>query len=55
VISKLTEQVAAQGQGSELPAPKEHFILMLRWPKGKAPSILDGPWKIPGVKEASAT
>lgn len=35
-----------------LPAPKDKFILMLRlyWPKEKPPSILDGSWKIPGVK-----
>ncbi len=38
-----------------LPAPKDEFILMLRmyWPKEKSPSILDGTWKIPEVKEAS--
>jgi hypothetical protein len=38
-----------------LPAPKDKFILMLRlyWPKEKPPSILDGSWKIPQVKEAS--
>jgi len=38
-----------------LPAPKDQFILMMRlyWPKEKAPSILDGSWKIPPVKEAS--
>ena len=38
-----------------LPAPKDEFILMLRlyWPKDKPPSILDGTWKIPQVKEAS--
>jgi hypothetical protein len=37
-----------------LPAPKGKFILMMRlyWPKEKAPSILDGSWKIPGVKKA---
>ena len=37
-----------------LPAPKDKFILMLRlyWPKEKPPSILDGSWKIPPVKEA---
>ena len=34
-----------------LPAPKDQFILMLRlyWPEEKAPSILDGSWKIPQV------
>jgi hypothetical protein len=38
-----------------LPAPKDKFILMMRlyWPKEKPPSLLDGTWKIPGVKEAS--
>jgi len=38
-----------------LPAPKEEFILMLRlyWPREKAPSILDGSWKVPEVKETS--
>ncbi|MCC6211254.1 MAG: DUF1254 domain-containing protein [Burkholderiales bacterium] len=38
-----------------LPAPKEEFILMLRmyWPREKAPSIIDGSWKVPEVKEAS--
>lgn len=39
-----------------LPAPKDKFILMLRlyWPKEKAPSIIDGSWKIPPVKQAAA-
>ena len=38
-----------------LPAPKDEFILMLRlyWPKEKPPSVLDGSWKIPEVKQAS--
>jgi hypothetical protein len=38
-----------------LPAPKDEFILMMRlyWPKQKPPSILDGTWKVPDVKEAS--
>ena len=38
-----------------LPAPKDAFILMMRlyWPKEKPPSILDGSWKPPEVKEAS--
>ena len=37
-----------------LPAPKDEFILMMRlyWPKEKPPSILDGSWKPPEVKEA---
>jgi hypothetical protein len=38
-----------------LPAPKDKFVLMMRlyWPKEKPPSILDGSWKIPAVKEVS--
>lgn len=38
-----------------LPAPKGEFVLMMRlyWPKEKAPSIIDGSWKVPQVKEAS--
>jgi hypothetical protein len=34
-----------------LPAPKAEFITMMRmyWPKEKAPSILNGTWKIPTV------
>jgi hypothetical protein len=38
-----------------LPAPAGKFILMMRtyWPKEKDPSILDGSWKVPGVKPAS--
>ena len=36
-----------------LPAPKDDFVLMMRlyWPKETDPSILDGSWKIPGVKK----
>ncbi len=38
-----------------LPAPSGQFILMMRlyWPKDTPPSLLDGSWKIPEVKEAS--
>ena len=38
-----------------LPAPKAHFIPMLRlyWPKETPPSIIDGTWKPPGVKPVS--
>ena len=41
-------------EGNWLPAPKGTFILMIRlyWPKEKPPSLLDGSWKIPQVKEA---
>ena len=37
-----------------LPAPTDKFILMLRlyWPQEKAPSIIDGSWKIPPVMPA---
>jgi hypothetical protein len=36
-----------------LPAPTDRFILMMRmyWPKTKSPSILNGTWKIPRVRE----
>jgi hypothetical protein len=39
-----------------LPAPAGKFVLMLRlyMPSPKAPSILDGSWKIPEVKKAAA-
>jgi hypothetical protein len=35
-----------------LPAPKGEFVLMMRlyWPREKAPSIIDGTWKLPPVK-----
>jgi len=38
-----------------LPAPKDEFVLMMRlyWPKETPPSILDGTWKPPEVKQAS--
>jgi hypothetical protein len=38
-----------------LPAPAGKFILMMRlyWPKETKPSLLDGSWKIPEVKEAA--
>jgi hypothetical protein len=36
-----------------LPAPRAKFILMLRlyWPKATPPSILDGSWVLPAVKQ----
>jgi len=51
-------QHATPGKDKEsnwLPAPSNDFILMLRmyWPKETSPSILDGTWKVPEVKEAS--
>jgi hypothetical protein len=37
-----------------LPAPSGPFVLMMRlyWPKESQPSIIDGSWKVPEVKEA---
>ena len=37
-----------------LPAAPDKFILMMRlyWPKETPPSLLDGTWTIPGVKQA---
>jgi len=51
-------QHESPGPGKEanwLPAPADRFILMMRmyWPEEKRPSILDGTWKIPRVREAS--
>jgi hypothetical protein len=51
-------QAESPGKDNEsnwLPAPKDEFILMMRlyWPKETSPSLLDGSWKIPEVKEAS--
>ena len=39
-----------------LPAPAGKFVLMMRlyWPSEKAPSLVDGSWKIPGVKKVPA-
>jgi hypothetical protein len=36
-----------------LPAPADEFVLMMRlyWPKENPPSILDGSWKPPHVKQ----
>ena len=38
-----------------LPAPADEFVLMMRmyWPKESPPSIIDGTWKPPSVKEGS--
>jgi hypothetical protein len=38
-----------------LPAPSGPFVLMMRlyWPTEKPPSVLDGSWQIPQMKEAS--
>lgn len=43
----------ADKESNWLPAPADKFVLMLRlyWPKETPPSILDGTWTIPGVKQ----
>jgi hypothetical protein len=48
------ESPGADLEQNWLPAPKGQFILMMRlyWPKETPPSIIDGSWKIPPVKEA---
>lgn len=51
-------QHESPGPGKEanwLPAPKGRFIPMARlyWPKQKAPSIIDGSWKLPALKKVS--
>jgi len=47
------ESPGADNESNWLPAPKDKFILMMRlyWPSEKAPSIINGTWKIPAVKE----
>jgi len=54
----LYAQADSPGRATEanwLPAPKAQFILMLRlyWPKESPPSIIDGTWTPPAVKQAS--
>jgi hypothetical protein len=46
------ESPGADKESNWLPAPKDKFILMMRlyWPSDKAPSLIDGTWKIPAVK-----
>jgi hypothetical protein len=53
----LLIQHKAPAKGEEtnwLPAPADKFVLMLRlyWPRETPPSLLDGSWRIPAVKEA---
>jgi hypothetical protein len=47
------ENPGADKESNWLPAPAGRFIPMLRlyWPTEKAPSLLDGSWKIPAVSE----
>jgi hypothetical protein len=48
------ESPSKASEANWLPAPEGKFILMLRmyWPKENPPSLLDGTWTIPGVKQA---
>jgi hypothetical protein len=50
------ESPGKEKEANWLPAPKD-TILMLRlyWPKEKPPSIIDGSWKIPPVKQAAGS
>jgi hypothetical protein len=47
------ESPGSDKEANWLPAPKGKFVLMMRmyWPKEKVPSILDGTWKPPAVKQ----
>jgi hypothetical protein len=49
------ESPGADKESNWLPAPADRFILMMRmyWPKETSPSIINGSWKIPRVREAS--
>jgi hypothetical protein len=52
-------QADSPGKAKEanwLPAPKAKFIPMMRlyWPKENPPSIIDGSWKPPAIKEANS-
>jgi hypothetical protein len=48
------ENPGPEKESNWLPAPADKFILMMRlyWPSEKAPSIIDGSWKIPAVRAA---
>jgi hypothetical protein len=47
------ESPGKEREANWLPAPADRFVLMLRlyWPKEEPPSIIDGTWKIPPVKQ----
>jgi len=47
------ESPGTDKESNWLPAPTDKFILMLRlyWPSEKNPSIINGTWKIPAVKQ----
>ncbi len=45
----------ADKESNWLPAPRDQFVLMLRlyWPNSTPPTIVDGSWHIPQVKEVA--
>lgn len=45
----------ADKESNWLPAPRDRFNLMLRmyWPTDNPPSLLDGSWKVPAVRQIS--
>jgi len=47
------ESPGSEKEANWLPAPKGDFVLMMRlyWPKETTPSIIDGTWKVPPVKQ----
>ena len=49
------ENPGPEKESNWLPAPEGRFILMLRlyWPKEHTPSIINGTWKIPPVKQTN--
>jgi hypothetical protein len=50
------ESPGTEKESNWLPAPKDKFVLMLRmyWPQETNPSILDGTWQPPAVREVQA-
>jgi hypothetical protein len=50
----LTTSPGKDKESNWLPAPPDKFVLMLGmyWPKETPPSLLDGTWTIPGMKQA---
>ena len=47
------ESPGADKESNWLPAPKDRFVLMTRmyWPKETSPSIINGTWSVPAVKQ----
>lgn len=55
IIMPLPTHSGADKESNWLPAPTDRFILMLRlcWPTSTPPTILDGSWHIPRVKDVT--